>query len=93
MHAAVLASRLTAPRERKKRMLVVESEALLAGGTRVHLRSPRSRDAAPLLTFIRALSHESWRNLGYPPEYFDSMTEEQEASFVEDLVEHPTSSS
>jgi RimJ/RimL family protein N-acetyltransferase len=72
-------------------VIAKESELSLADGARVKVRSPRRGDAAALLDFIRALSHESWRNLGQPAAYFDAMTEEQEASFVEDLAEHPSS--
>ncbi len=42
-----------------------------------------------MLTFIRQLTHEAWRNLNHPPAYFDAMTEGAEASFLDAIAHHP----
>jgi ribosomal protein S18 acetylase RimI-like enzyme len=63
-------------------VLLVESESQLKDGLRVALRSPKPGDAASMLTFLRTLFHESWRNLNAPPDQFDSMAELDEAALL-----------
>ncbi|HVH42419.1 MAG TPA: GNAT family N-acetyltransferase [Labilithrix sp.] len=62
----------------------------LRTGESVELRSPDAADASAVLDFIRALSREASRNINHPPEFFEAMTVEAEASFLESCAAHPT---
>ncbi len=64
-------------------MIVHEATVRLQSGASVLLRSPRPDDAGAPLQFVRALSHESWRNLGHPAAYFDAFDEDSEAVIID----------
>jgi [ribosomal protein S18]-alanine N-acetyltransferase len=61
----------------------------LRTGEAVDLRSPDAADGAAVLSYIRSLSKEAFRNLNHPPEFFEAMTEEAEAAFLESCAKHP----
>lgn len=61
----------------------------LRTGETVELRSPGAPDAGAVLDYIRALTREAHRNLNHPAEYFEAMSLESEAAFLQSNVAHP----
>ena len=72
-------------------MEVLATRAKLSDGRDVTLRSALPSDAAACLAYMRALSHESFRNLNHVPGYFDDLPEEAEAAFLASALAHPRS--
>jgi RimJ/RimL family protein N-acetyltransferase len=68
-----------------------EKAVTLKGGERVQLRTPVVDDARAMLSFIRQLTRESWRNLNFPPEHFQAMSVEDEARFLDMMAADPRS--
>lgn len=61
----------------------------LRTGETVELRSPGATEAGAVLDYIRALTREAHRNLNHPTEYFEAMSLESEAAFLQSNVAHP----
>jgi ribosomal protein S18 acetylase RimI-like enzyme len=62
--------------------------ARLRDGRVAEFRSPDARDAQPSLAFIRQLSRESFRNLNHPALFFERMTVDAQAAFLEAALSH-----
>jgi ribosomal protein S18 acetylase RimI-like enzyme len=75
----------------RRTMKITPVERHLRTGERVELRSPDVAEAPELLSYIRALASEASRNLNHPPEFFEAITEEGEAAFLEACATHPKS--
>ena len=70
-------------------MIVAPSAVTLKDGTAVTLRSPTAADAAAVLTYARALMHESSRNMNHFPAFFDGLSVEAEAAILGQFAEAP----
>jgi RimJ/RimL family protein N-acetyltransferase len=70
-------------------MRVPPTTGRLRDGRFIELRSPDPEDAAATLSFVRKLSCESFQNLNHPPSFFESMTVEAQAQFLDSLARHP----
>lgn len=70
-------------------MKIAPIEKRLRTGEQILLRTPDRDDAPAVLTFIRVLSKEAFRNLNHGPDFFDAMTEQAEASFLGSVADHP----
>ncbi|AKV03228.1 acetyltransferase, GNAT family [Labilithrix luteola] len=70
-------------------MKIAPVTAQLRTGETVELRSPVGTDAGPVLTYVRELTRQAYRNLNHPPEYFEAMSVESEAAFLQSSAAHP----
>lgn len=68
--------------------MILESKSiLLKNGQTAILRSPGAEDAAQMLDYLKATASETYFMLRYPEEC--TMTEEQEAVFLQNTAESP----
>jgi hypothetical protein len=60
-------------------------DVALADGRRFRVGSPETDDAGALLTHMRLLFHEAYRNLNFPAAHFDGAKVEDQAKRISDF--------
>lgn len=70
-------------------MLIDSKEIKLRDGSPIVLRSPKPSEAGALLSHLKVVFGESYRNMNYPANHFDNFPEEQEAKILSDFAKSP----
>jgi RimJ/RimL family protein N-acetyltransferase len=68
-------------------MKIQEKTFVAKNGRTILLRSPLESDTEAMLSFMRTLFHESYKNMNGPPDRFDLTTTEEEARFIKDHLD------
>jgi GNAT superfamily N-acetyltransferase len=72
-------------------MKVMEVKRTLKTGQTVVLRSPTAADSEMMLVYLRQLLRESWENLNYPANHYDSFDIKTEEEILNNMEKTPRS--
>lgn len=67
-------------------MLINLKRVFLRDGRSIDLRSPEPAEAALLLAHLRIVFRESYRNMNYPADHFDTFPEEKETEILQSFA-------
>lgn len=67
-------------------MLIGRKTVSLKDGRTVDLKSPEAKEAALLLTHLRTVFRESYRNMNHPADHFDGFSDDKEAEILQSFA-------
>lgn len=70
-------------------MLTAPKHLTLKSGKQLILQSPPPEHVSAVLEYLRTLFHESYRNMNWGPNHWDSFPAEEEAKILRDFADSP----